>query len=58
MTFNSEAEFENALIAELKNKGWEQEVIYHPSEADLLQNWATITRSHALRGNVHRRAAP
>ena len=42
MTFNSEAKFETALIASLKNKGWEKEVLKHPSEADLLQNWADI----------------
>ncbi|MCI5146974.1 MAG: type I restriction endonuclease subunit R, partial [Candidatus Electrothrix sp. AR3] len=40
--FISEAAFENALIDELKNKGWEREVLQHPSEADLLQNWAKI----------------
>jgi len=42
MTFTREADFENALIAELKNKGWEHEVLKNPNEVDLLQNWATI----------------
>ncbi len=42
MTFTSEVAFENALIGELKNKGWEHEVLKYPSEADLLQNWAKI----------------
>ena len=42
MTFTREADFENALIAELKNKGWEHEVLKNPSEADLLKNWAKI----------------
>ncbi len=42
MTFTREADFENALIDELKNKGWEHEVLKNPSEADLLQNWAGI----------------
>ena len=42
MTFNKEADFEHALIAELKNRGWEQAVLKNPSEADLLNNWATI----------------
>ncbi len=42
MTFNSEADFETALVNELKNKGWEQEIIKYPSEADLLNNWAMI----------------
>ena len=42
MTFKSEAEFETAFIAELQKKGWEDEVIYRPTEADLLANWAAI----------------
>lgn len=43
MTFTSEAAFENALIDELKNnKGWKNGVLKNPTEADLLQNWATI----------------
>ena len=41
-TFNSEKDFETALIAVLKNKGWEQDVIQYPSEEDLLKNWAEI----------------
>ena len=42
MTFTNEAAFETALINELKNKGWENEVLKNPTEADLLQNWAAI----------------
>lgn len=42
MTFINEAAFETALIDELKNKGWENEVLKNPTEADLLQNWAAI----------------
>ena len=43
MTFTSEAQFEEALISELKNKGWgEYEVLKYPTEADLLKNWANI----------------
>lgn len=42
MTFNSEAKFESALIDELKNKGWEADVLKNSTEADLLQNWADI----------------
>lgn len=42
MTFKSEAKFETALINELKNKGWEDEVLKNPTEADLLRNWADI----------------
>ena len=42
MPFNSEEQFENALIEMLSKKGWEKEVLRHPSEKDLLQNWANI----------------
>ncbi|EDM28291.1 putative type I restriction enzyme, R subunit [Lentisphaera araneosa HTCC2155] len=41
-TFKTEAEFEEALIAVLKDKGWENEVIKNPREEDLLKNWANI----------------
>lgn len=37
MTFASEADFEEALIQVLTNKGWEKTVIKHPTEADLLK---------------------
>jgi hypothetical protein len=33
MTFATEAAFETALIAALKTKGWESEVLKHPTEA-------------------------
>ncbi len=42
MAFTTESAFETALIDELKNKGWESEVLKNPTEADLLQNWAAI----------------
>jgi len=42
MTFTKESTFEQALIDELRKKGWEQEVIKNPTEEDLLQNWANI----------------
>ncbi len=42
MIFSKESDFENALVHELKNKGWVDGVIKYPSEADLLDNWATI----------------
>lgn len=42
MTFANESAFEKALIEELKNKGWENEILKNPTEADLLQNWAAI----------------
>ncbi|MDW5416882.1 HsdR family type I site-specific deoxyribonuclease [Iodobacter sp. CM08] len=41
-TFVSEAAFETALVNELKNKGWEDQVLKNTTEADLLQNWADI----------------
>lgn len=42
MTFKYEADFEEALIKVLLNKGWEKEVIKYPTEKDLLNNWAKI----------------
>lgn len=40
--FNQESDFENALIALLKDCGWEKEVLRYPTEEDLLKNWANI----------------
>jgi type I restriction enzyme, R subunit len=42
ITYTTEAEFEEALISELSNKGWEKEVLKNPTEQDLLDNWAKI----------------
>jgi len=41
-TFKTEAEFEQAFIDVLTQKGWEPEVLKHKTEAELLQNWANI----------------
>ncbi|MBD3690183.1 type I restriction endonuclease subunit R [Nanchangia anserum] len=41
MTFISEAEFEDAVVAMLQRYGW-GEVLTYPSEQDLLDNWAQI----------------
>lgn len=41
-TFKTEAEFEQAFIDVLTQKGWEPEVLKCKTEADLLQNWAAI----------------
>lgn len=41
-TCTSEAQFEQALIDELKNKGWDSQVLKNPTEADLLKNWTEI----------------
>jgi len=43
MTFSKEAEFENAVIHELRQRGWgDADIIENPSEADLLANWKQI----------------
>ena len=42
MTFQKEADFEEALIKVLADKGWENEVIKNPTEQDLIRNWAKI----------------
>lgn len=42
MVFTQESAFEEALIKVLYNKGWEKEVIKHPTEKDLVNNWAGI----------------
>lgn len=41
-SFNSEAQFENALISMLTQYGWEKEVLRNPTEQDLIRNWADI----------------
>lgn len=42
MTFKYESDFEEALIKVLADKGWEKEVLHHPTEQDLINNWANI----------------
>ncbi|EMF8771449.1 type I restriction endonuclease subunit R [Klebsiella pneumoniae] len=42
ITFKNEAQFEQAFIEVLTNKGWESEILKNKTEADLLQNWADI----------------
>lgn len=42
MAFQKEADFERALIQVLMTKGWENTVLQHPTEQDLIQNWAKI----------------
>lgn len=41
-TFSKEAEYKTAVIHELSQRGWESEIIKNPTEADLLNNWASI----------------
>ncbi|MGY3724193.1 type I restriction enzyme, R subunit [Granulicatella balaenopterae] len=42
MKFAREADFEEALIKTLKQKGWEDEVLKNPTEKDLINNWKNI----------------
>lgn len=42
ITFKTEAQFERAFIEVLTHKGWETEILKNKTEADLLQNWASI----------------
>lgn len=42
MIFKNELEFEKTLVDLLSTKGWEAEVIMHPTEKDLIDNWANI----------------
>ncbi|CRL64110.1 type I restriction endonuclease subunit R [Proteus penneri] len=41
-TFKTEADFEQAFINVLTQKGWEPEILKNRTKADLLQNWANI----------------
>ncbi|MHA6606213.1 type I restriction endonuclease subunit R, EcoR124 family [Photobacterium damselae] len=41
-TFKTEAQFEQAFIEVLTQKGWESEILKNKTEAELLQNWANI----------------
>lgn len=40
--FDKESDFEQAVITALQCNGWEKEVIHHPTEEQLIQNWADI----------------
>lgn len=40
--FKTEAQFEQAFIEVLTQKGWEPEILKNKTEAELLQNWADI----------------
>lgn len=42
MIFHKEADFEEAFIKILSEKGWEKEVLKNCTEQDLLRNWAGI----------------
>ena len=40
--FDKEADFEQALITALQSNGWEKQVLQHPTEEQLIQNWADV----------------
>ncbi|XEV12390.1 HsdR family type I site-specific deoxyribonuclease (plasmid) [Vibrio alginolyticus] len=40
--FKTEAQFEQAFIEVLTQKGWEPEILKNKTESELLQNWASI----------------
>ena len=42
MAFEKEADFEQALINVLTEKGWEKKILKNYTEEQLIQNWATI----------------
>ena len=42
MIFDKEADFEEAVIGILVERGWESEILRHPTEKDLIKNWADI----------------
>lgn len=44
--FDKESDFEQALITALQSNGWKEEVIHHPTEAQLIDNWANILNSN------------
>lgn len=42
MGFDSEQEFEDALVKLLQNYGWTGKMLYYPTEEQLIENWASI----------------
>ena len=42
MAFEKEADFEQALINVLTEKGWEKSILKNYTEEQLIQNWAAI----------------
>lgn len=43
MSFNTETEFEDALVNLLyTQKGWSDKILNHPTEEDIVKNWADI----------------
>lgn len=42
MVFDDEKKFEEAVIRQLKEYGWEKQVLQYPTEDELIHNWADI----------------
>lgn len=42
IVFTQESEFEDAVVVQLQRYGWEKKVLYHATEAELIDNWAQI----------------
>lgn len=51
MRFDKETDFEEAVIDALVARGWEKEIIRHPTEKDLIQNWADILFNNNRQSN-------
>lgn len=41
-TFTNEAQFEDALVDLLTRHGWDKDILNHPTEQELIDNWAKI----------------
>ena len=54
MIFNKESDFEDALIKILCKYGWENKVLKHPTEDELIQNWADILyeKTHLIKQDI------
>ena len=52
MIFNKESDFEEAVIKALGEYGWDDKgVLRHPTEEDLIKNWADILYNNNRQGN-------
>ena len=58
MYYDKESDFEDDVVAVLKQHGWKDGVLEYPTEQDLLDNWAGILyRNNADRDRPQRAAA-
>ena len=54
MYYDKESDFEDDVVAVLKQHGWKDGVLEYPTEQDLLDNWAGILyRNNADRGRLN-----